>query len=101
MIKVLGFFIGFGDLDEANWRPRIDAVLSASLPGALTRLVRGLSGPHASLGFEGIELPHVWVFLVGQERQGQQESCCPTKGLWRLCCSLYRTESSGAPCPVV
>ena len=26
MIKVLGVFIGFGDLDEANWRPRIDAV---------------------------------------------------------------------------
>ena len=26
MIKVLGVFIGFGDLDEANWRPRINAV---------------------------------------------------------------------------
>ena len=26
MIKVLGVFIGFGGLDEENWRPRIDAV---------------------------------------------------------------------------
>ena len=26
MIKVLGIFIGFGDLDAANWNPRIDAV---------------------------------------------------------------------------
>lgn len=25
-IKVLGVFIGYGNLDEANWRPRIDAV---------------------------------------------------------------------------
>ena len=25
-IKTLGFFIGFGNLEEANWRPRIDAV---------------------------------------------------------------------------
>ena len=25
-IKVLGIFIGFGDLDAANWNPRIDAV---------------------------------------------------------------------------
>lgn len=26
MIKVLGIFIGFGDIDAANWNPRIDAV---------------------------------------------------------------------------
>ena len=26
MIKVLGIFIGFGDLDAANWKPRIDSV---------------------------------------------------------------------------
>ena len=26
MIKVLGVFIGFGDLDAANWRPRLDSV---------------------------------------------------------------------------
>ena len=26
IIKVLGVFIGFGDLDSANWRPRLDAV---------------------------------------------------------------------------
>ena len=25
-IKVLGVFVGVGDLDEANWRPRIDVV---------------------------------------------------------------------------
>lgn len=26
MIKVLGIFIGLGDIDAANWNPRIDAV---------------------------------------------------------------------------
>ena len=29
MIKVLGVFIGIGDLEEANWRPRITAVKNA------------------------------------------------------------------------
>ena len=25
-LKILGFFVGLGDMDEANWRPRIEAV---------------------------------------------------------------------------
>ena len=29
MIKVLGIFIGFGDIDAANWNPRIDAVTNS------------------------------------------------------------------------
>ena len=32
-IKVLGVFIANGNLDEANWRPRIDAVEKCLLPG--------------------------------------------------------------------
>ena len=26
MIKVLGVFVGIGDIEEANWHPRINAV---------------------------------------------------------------------------
>ena len=67
MIKVLGVFIGIGDLEEANWRPRITALKNTlnswrqrhlSYRGraliinalALSRIGYVASRPHARLG---------------------------------------------------
>ena len=63
-IKVLGVYIGHGDLAEANRRPQVDAVsccLDAwkgphrKCRGTLTYLVCGLFGPHAFVGAYGAQ----------------------------------------------
>ena len=56
MIKVLGVSIGFGDLDEANWRPRIDAV-SKCLTSWSSRSL-SLSGK--ALVANALDLSRVW-----------------------------------------
>ena len=71
-IKTVGGFVGYGDLEEASWRPRIDAVerclnswrsRSLSLSGkafvinalALSNLACRLSCVYASLGLQGAQ----------------------------------------------
>ena len=72
-LKILGVYLGLGNLEEANWCPQIDVVenvllswrqrslsfqgrslvINCSCSGP--DLVRGLFDPHASLGLEGAQ----------------------------------------------
>ena len=56
MIKVLGVFIGFGNLDEANWRPRIDAVSKCLASWSS----RSLSFSGRALVANALALSRVW-----------------------------------------
>ena len=56
MIKVLGVYIGFGDLDEANWRLRIDVVCKCLAPWNL----RSLSLSSRSLVANALALSRIW-----------------------------------------
>ena len=70
-VKVLGVFVGVGDLDEANWRPRIDAV-----DHVLTSWrARSLSFRGKALVINALALSRVWYVasLVHMPRWVQHE----------------------------
>ena len=56
MIKVLGVFIGFGDLDLANWRPRIDSVTKCLASWS----IRSLSFSGRALVANALALSRIW-----------------------------------------
>ena len=56
MIKVLGVFIGFGDLDTANWRPRIASVSKCLLSWGS----RSLSLSGKALVSNALALSRIW-----------------------------------------
>jgi len=56
MIKVLGVFIGFGNLEEANWRPRISAVENV----VASWRQRQLSHRGRALVINALALSRVW-----------------------------------------
>ena len=56
MIKVLGVFIGFGDLNSANWRPRIDSVTKCLASWS----IRSLSFSGRALVANALALSRIW-----------------------------------------
>ena len=81
-IKV-GTFIGNGDLEEANWCPRVDAVAKCVLAWSSRNLsycpspgvVHGYHASYPGLGSGQTKPYNLSVFLEGQKRPG-----CPCRG---------------------
>ena len=55
-LKILGVYLGRGDLEEANWRPRIDAVENV----LLSWRQRSLSSQGRSLVINVLALARIW-----------------------------------------
>ena len=110
-VKCLGTFIGNGNLEEANWRPRVDAVArciatwnsrNISYTGralisnalALARVwYMATMFPIPAWGFGEIESHHFSIFLKGQKRPGGPCRRNPASQPWWVWCPFCFLKS--------
>lgn len=111
-VKVLWIFIGFGDIDAANWNPRIDAVSKCLTSWKM----RSLSYSGRAIVANALALSRIWyvAFLVhmprwvlsklnslvfkffwaGKKKLSPTWCCFSKERFWRLLCCICQIQSS-------